>query len=215
MFFALMTYGKLVIFSHIFLLIYMIDVARIIKIVAVFLFLINFFAIYQFFISARGNHKGYITGTTENSYSSSQEFVLDRLNYYRILVSISDQNYQFDRFVYADNFTGLIPRLLWRSKPNIGLNTNVIGRQLGILSRQDKTTSAGIGVVAESYAAMGLFGFWIPAFVYGLLFYIIRLFNNKTFTYFIVTQFAIIDTFTVVLPILITLLLTTFILSIK
>jgi hypothetical protein len=205
--FAFLTYGKLIIILHVGLLLYLSRIPRLAKIITVVLLSVNFFAIYQFMLSARSSNDGYFDGNTENSYSTTEDFIVDRLNYYRILSSVADTDYRFDRLVYLDNIIGLIPRAVWKEKPEIGLNTNRIGRQLGILSNEDRTTSAGIGIVAETYAVLGKHGFWIPGVVYGILFICIRLFDNDTFTYLVIMQFTVLDTFTFVLPLMFTLLL--------
>lgn len=81
---------------------------------------------------------------------------------------------------YLDNFIGLIPRLLWHSKPNIGIDYNEVGRELRLLHPTDFTTSAGISPLGEAYRQFGFLGLPLLAFFSGLLLAVSRrLFSER------------------------------------
>lgn len=64
---------------------------------------------------------------------------------------------------YLFNIIGLIPRLIWPSKPS-PLDTNEFGVQVGVLDPNNYNTSIGFDVVGESFIQIGYFGLIIAIF---------------------------------------------------
>ena len=79
---------------------------------------------------------------------------------------------------YMQFFISLIPRILWHSKPIIGVNGNVFGRDYGILKVNDYQTSVGITWIGEMFINFGWFGI-IIAFLWGVLYKIIYIYFFK------------------------------------
>lgn len=79
---------------------------------------------------------------------------------------------------YMQFFISLIPRIIWHSKPIIGVNGNVFGRDYGILQVNDYHTSVGITWIGEMFINFGWFGI-IIAFLWGLLYKIIYIYFFK------------------------------------
>lgn len=70
---------------------------------------------------------------------------------------------------YLDNIYSLIPRLFWPGKPSIGIDTNQLGRELGVISSSDYRTSIGITPIGASYYDFGVIGIPLIAFLIALL----------------------------------------------
>lgn len=112
----------------------------------------------------------------KNHEGVSDESILDvvstRLNYFDI-VAVSIQNStDIDRepLKYFDNIIGFIPRFLWPSKPNIGVDYNYVGKRLKIISANDYKTSVGLSVFGEAYYLCGpIFSFFIVV-VFSIMF---------------------------------------------
>lgn len=84
-----------------------------------------------------------------------------RLDYQTILAVVIKKQFLFPtnyKFNYSDNIIGLIPRLIWPTKPNIGLDMNQVGRELNIINKFDKSTSIGITPLGVAYYQLGLIG---------------------------------------------------------
>lgn len=80
--------------------------------------------------------------------------------------------------VYWSNIIGLIPRVIWPSKPLISNNSQLLGHYLGIVTSNDESTSIGLQVVGEAFYEFGWLGIWVAAFQ-GLIF----TFIHKNFFY--------------------------------
>ncbi len=101
---------------------------------------------------------------------------------------------------YMQFFISLIPRILWHSKPIIGVNGNMFGRNYGILRVNDHQTTVGITWIGEMFINFGWFGI-IIAFLWGLLYKIIYIYFFKdgmpnmlgTLIYSFTLYFLIID----------------------
>ena len=68
---------------------------------------------------------------------------------------------------YLNNFTGVVPRLLWPSKPQIANDSQNMGYRLGIVPAHDFSTSIGLRPLGEAYYQLGFYGI-IIAFLYGI-----------------------------------------------
>ena len=79
---------------------------------------------------------------------------------------------------YMQFFISLIPRILWHSKPIIGMNDNTFGRNYGILGANDYKTSIVITWIEEIFINFGWFGIMI-AFLWGVLYKIIYIYFFK------------------------------------
>lgn len=79
---------------------------------------------------------------------------------------------------YMQFFISLIPRILWHSKPIIGVNDNKFGRNYGILRANDHQTSVGVTWIGEMFINFGWFGI-IIAFLWGVLYRIIYIYFFK------------------------------------
>ena len=130
------------------------------------------------------------------------DFFLDRLNYFQTFNRSIETKYEFTSNPYLDNFYSLIPRILWKKKKNIGLNTNSFGRELGILDSKDENTSLGIGIITESYIVYKYFGLLI-VLIYGTLFLLIKFINSEIFSIILIINFIFLDSFSYFISIMI------------
>ena len=75
---------------------------------------------------------------------------------------------------YFDNFLGLIPRFIWQSKPQMGVDYNDIGFQLGLLQPSDFVTSLAVSPLGEAYIQFGVFGIPLIIFLTSIMLTFIR-----------------------------------------
>ena len=66
--------------------------------------------------------------------------------------------------IYWNNIIGFIPRLLWPGKPEISNDSQALGHLLGLVGRDDRTTSIGLQVVGEAFYEYGWIGLWVAVF---------------------------------------------------
>jgi len=106
---------------------------------------------------------------------------LSRLDYHDVVTRTIKLNFiRLEEMpIYVYNLIGLIPRILWESKPIIGPDYNEIGRMFYVIHTQNYNTTTGLGVIGESYYQLGLLGL-IVALAHGILLYIIdKKMNNS------------------------------------
>lgn len=216
-YFTFLTLSKLLIFSNI-LVLFLILYNRIrFKLIILTLTFIFFIPIYNYLLDYRSSISNQLNldiiqdqralVIVENPFA---EFIIDRLNYYKILKSSIETDYYFEKNPYSSNIYGLIPRFIYPTKPNIGVDTNKLGRDIMILSDQDFNTSLGIGVISESYVYLRYFGL-ITILFFALIFYLFRVIDNIPFKIMSIFIFTILDSFSVFLPTLIMILIFTII----
>lgn len=213
MYFTFLTLSKMLIFSNILLtLIFFYRKIRF-KWVMVPMIFIFFLPVYNFLVDYRSSLSNQVdlsiiqdqraSVVSENPFA---DFIIDRLNYFKILKSSIETNYYFEDNPYLSNFYGLIPRIIYPSKPNIGVDTNKLGREIMLLSQEDYNTSLGIGVISESYIYLRYNGILTTLF-FAFMFYLFKAFNDIPFKLMSIFTFTILDTFSVFLPTLIMLIL--------
>ena len=103
--------------------------------------------------------------------------LLRRLDYNRVVAKVIREYPMFPNEIqanYLDNVIGLVPRLIWPSKPNMGLDYNKIGRDLGLLNEYDFNTSAGVSPLGEAYYAFGILGLPFIVLCTGVMLFFIR-----------------------------------------
>jgi hypothetical protein len=100
---------------------------------------------------------------------------MSRLNYIDFLARAIDITIMREtlRFDYYMNIIGLIPRIIWRSKPIIGLDWHKIGQELYILSYWDEKSTVALGVIGESFYELQYLGIIVAVF-HGMLFWLIN-----------------------------------------
>ncbi len=136
--------------------------------------------------------------------------LIGRLNYQVVVSRVIEhyESYNFN-FAYLNNILGLIPRLIWHDKPDVTLNFNSIGQDIGLVGYTDFATSLGISPVGESYMLLGLLGLLItPLIIASLLFYTnsfmgFSSWSSFSFLLLVGIQFIKLDSYVGVLPFLI------------
>lgn len=94
-------------------------------------------------------------------YDPENDAKLKRLNYLPTLGKAINHYPMFPdsfKYDYLGNFIGLIPRVIWKDKPSMGINQNIIGHDLEMLDPNDFITSIGITPLGEGYYEFGIFG---------------------------------------------------------
>ena len=100
--------------------------------------------------------------------------VLTRVDYQTVLANVFKtyptvpNKFRFD---YIDNIIGLIPRVLWKDKPIIGMDMNKIGYEIGLLRKSDLITHVGITPIGVAYYELGIFGIVFIALMTTILLY--------------------------------------------
>ncbi len=130
-----------------------------------------------------------------NVYESigKNENVVTRLEYQSILASVVDtytNNHPSLDYGYFQNLLGLIPRAIWRGKPELGIDGNKVGYEIGVLSKSDNYTSIGITALGTSFYLYGYSGLLIliPLTAF-LLIFVARTFNDKYWIGFLLSIF--------------------------
>ena len=159
-------------------------------------------SIYEFYEQNK-NQINYV-----DNFTNSNPFI-KRVDYHRIIAIVikNDPLYVSKPFnPYLNNIIGLVPRFLWNDKPRTVLNKNLIGRELGILSPKNYSTSVGLSIIGESYYFYSYKGLiYISIFCALLIIIMIKLFNNNNFlsSFFLIffgLEFALADGLTAFIP---------------
>lgn len=110
-----------------------------------------------------------------------EQIVLDRLNNFRSLILVVQHanDIPYDGSKYLDNIIGLIPRSLWEDKPLIGMNLNMVGRQIGLLYENDFDTSITLSPLGEAFLMINFFGVLVAIGVVAVIWLIERLVKRK------------------------------------
>jgi len=162
--------------------------------ILVFLFFINSGILFDYFLYLRYHPKQPITQSTaeflhvrDKTGEARQESIFEntlliRLGY-QFVFSRAVKVYDYDNFSYKsdylNNITGLVPRILWPSKPVIGINGNKIGHDLGLLAKADTVTSVGMTPLGEAFYELRYWGMTIvPIFVAFILYYLTQKLNE-------------------------------------
>lgn len=107
------------------------------------------------------------------------DLFLDRLNYAYVLQRIIDYSKDIlDYNYYLQNIYGLIPRFVYPDKVTMGIDSNLIGRELLIIKPDNLNTAIGLGVIGESFYKLQYFGLFVALFQ-GMFFYILDKFNSN------------------------------------
>ncbi len=135
------------------------------------------------------------------------EIFVDRMNYIKMINVVINKYYANFHLIndYWDNLIGLVPRVFWPEKPIIGIDLNLLGRELGLLRPLDKHTSIGLSVIGESFYELRYFGLTIAllqGITLGLLdkFLRHRSILEHVYYFFMVSLFIITDTYVYILP---------------
>lgn len=120
----------------------------------------------------------------DTEHTMKDNVFLGRLNYQFVLARVIQVYGELKNevgFLYSNNLIGLIPRFIWTDKPNIEIDYNAIGYQLGYVSAYDTATSLGITPLGESFYILGFLGILVTPFMASiLLLAIYRLTNMST-----------------------------------
>lgn len=140
---------------------------------------------FEFLYFARTNNELNLSEISEvyaNKEYSEKSVVIDnvvfrRLDYNRVVATVIREYPMFPNEMkanYLDNFIGLVPRLIWLSKPDMGLDYNKIGRDLGLLYEYDFSTSSAVSPLGEAYYAFGIFGLPFIVLCTGVMLFFIK-----------------------------------------
>lgn len=192
---------------------------KLLPLVLISLLLMNLGSFFDYMMFMRINQSQEVIQSTLEFFNEKkhEKSIFDDNMFYRLdyqtvvarVVKINDlfpSDYKFD---YIDNFIGLIPRFIWEDKPDIGLDMNRIGHELGLVHRNDYATALGVTSVGVSYYEMGIIGVILLAAITSyLLIAIYRNLNENYWVGFLLSYMLTITlvrngTFTDILPALI------------
>lgn len=155
--------------------------------------------------------------------SINSNLVLKRLNY-QVPIAKVIQKYGLIpneiKFDYIQNLTGLIPRFLFPWKSRMGINYNKLGKEIGLINKNDYVTSVGITPIGEAVYEGGIFYIiFVPIIVGLLMSFFMTLLNTKYWIGFILSiflgfSFALPDSYVLLLPSIIKIFIIFFILGI-
>jgi hypothetical protein len=221
--FAFISFSKAKIFLICIPLLIIISKLKYAKLYCAFLFilLINVGTFFEYFSYLRINSERTILENTEQFFiqDNNRDIIIEedpiirRLGYQFILAKcikyVDNHNFQYNPKIYANNISGLIPRFLWKNKPEMGVDMNSIGFNLGLLSNTDFITSVGLRPIGEAYYFLKYIGIlFVPIFLGLLLYLISQYFSDKYWIGFLISTLFIIeislsDWFNLLLPSLI------------
>lgn len=95
------------------------------------------------------------------------EITTTRLNYAQVLTAVMQRVKEAGPAggaTYWNNFIGIIPRALWPGKPEITNDSRGLGHLLGIVTRDDRSTSIGLQIIGEAFYEFGWLGLWVAVF---------------------------------------------------
>ena len=93
-----------------------------------------------------------------------------------------------EKYAYEQNIFGLIPRIIWKDKPDLGIDTNRLGREMDILYRRDFYTTIGLtplGIAFYFYKFKGVF--LIAFFTSIILYFNLKLLNENKWLGFLLS----------------------------
>lgn len=112
----------------------------------------------------------------EDRFEVALDVIITRFNYFAALVRAIEHveyNGAAGGMVYWNNLFGLIPRMIWESKPLISNDSQLLAHELGLVSSVDNNTSVGLRVIGESFYELAWLGVLVACFQ-ALLFVIIQ-----------------------------------------
>ena len=135
---------------------------------------------YTFFNAVNDTLNQFILSPVEY-FRHIADVMTTRLNYIDIVGRVIDFDIVLNKSFspYLQNFTGLVPRILWKDKPIIGLDFKQIGHDLFVIGMHDDKTSVGLGVIGESFFLLGLAGLSVAIFHSFLLYFVDVKLNSK------------------------------------
>ena len=173
-------------------------------------------AIFPFMMLYRGNGFDLFLaydvffGTNVDLFYIFEDLLLDRFNNFRSLVMVSSDSLSlpYDGSKYLDNIRGLIPRFIWPEKPLIGMDLNMMGHQLGLISPSDRGTSIVLTPIGEGYVLLGFLGCLLAIIQFFIMVLIERvgLANDvisRAFYILLMVNFTLLGTYLYILPTLI------------
>ena len=92
-----------------------------------------------------------------------EDKLITRLEYQTVIAKTFrtyKNNTPKEKYAYEQNIFGLIPRIIWKDKPDLGIDTNRLGREMDILYRRDFYTTIGLtplGIAFYFYKFKGVF----------------------------------------------------------
>lgn len=167
-----------------------------------FVSLIFMNSFFKFMMYVRLNNEKSITSLIQEfgNEVDSQHYIYEviredrfmtRLEYQTIIARVINKyknNSPKEEYGYSQNIIGVIPRFLWNDKPELGLDTNRIGYELGILNERDDYTTIGITPIGVSYYFFGYLGIIFIAFFTAILLIInLKLINENYWIGFILS----------------------------
>lgn len=118
----------------------------------------------------------YMFGGKSNNSLEISKFVLDssvgRVSQYPVLYRTFNSHL---KFLYGEDLLNFFvslgpPRFIWKNKPIINPDGNVLARDVGLLPENDKTTTIGFTVLGDWYINFGLLGIVLGMLFMGFIF---------------------------------------------
>ncbi|GEM_PF-7091673 len=122
-----------------------------------------------------GFNKYYSTNNSSKKSIKENKFI-SRIEYQSVLAKTLN-SYNNDFFIenekvpfgYLQNIIGVIPRSIWSDKPILGVDTNLIGREIKILNMSDTYTTIGLTPLGIAYYMYGYIGILFISALSGIL----------------------------------------------
>ena len=120
-----------------------------------------------------------------------EDKLITRLEYQTVIAKTFrtyKNNTPKEKYAYEQNIFGLIPRIIWKDKPDLGIDTNRLGREMDILYRRDFYTTIGLtplGIAFYFYKFKGVF--LIAFFTSIILYFNLKLLNENKWLGFLLS----------------------------
>lgn len=124
-------------------------------------------------------------------FIEKNEKMITRLEYQTVISKVINRFNSVHgnlEFGYFQNLIGLVPRIIWSNKPDLGIDANRMGYEIGLLSRSDDYTTVGVTPLGISYYLYGVYGLiFLAPFTAFLLTVNIRLFDERYWVGFLIS----------------------------
>ena len=145
----------------------------------------------------------------KEEYNPLKDDKLRRTDYFSVIcleMRVYPKYVEEFNWMYTQNLTGLIPRFLWPDKPIMGMNTNEVGHELGLINPDDHGTSIGLSPFGEGYKLFGIYAIFITPLLMAIIIKIAaeifddKLLFGRVFHYYLGLIIAQTDSYIVIVP---------------